>query len=139
MKFHPNSGPSEYHSAADLERAMGDEIRTHYGGMAGRMLVTCLKQRLKSVIICRQVARTWSDEYASKSQASSSASSSVCLRRTAARTGFVLKRPAAVAGITDEPTSKRQPKAEAMELNGYKAIEDTCGLGIGWRKAEVSH
>ena len=91
------------------------------------------------------MARTWSVDYASKSQ---SPSSSVCLRRPAARTGFVFKRPAAAAGITDIPSSKRQPTAEAMEMNGYKAIEDTCedryrsevcdlGLGIGWRDVKA--
>ena len=79
MKFHPTSWPLQYHSAADLEQAMGDQIRSQYPGMPARALHTCLKQRLKSVSIDYQVGRTWVAEYASKSQASSSSSSSVCL------------------------------------------------------------
>ena len=42
MKFHPQSKPLEYHSAVDLDHALGDEIRLHYAGLRSSQLQATL-------------------------------------------------------------------------------------------------
>ena len=62
-RYHPDSGPLRYASAAALEEGMGDELRASYGGMAARAMLTALGRRRKAVLVTLKVCRTWIETY----------------------------------------------------------------------------
>ena len=55
-QYHPEGGPLRYASAADLEAAMGDDLRSSYAGLRDRTLVSTLQRRRKPVLVTRQVS-----------------------------------------------------------------------------------
>ena len=55
-QYRPEGGPLRYASAADLEAAMGDDLRSSYAGLRDCTLVSTLQRRRKPVLVTRQVS-----------------------------------------------------------------------------------
>ena len=96
-KYHPDSGSLTYAHAADLEEAMGDELRRHHSEVTYRALRTALSQRPKPVVIGPRCAQTWVETYASVAASSSSG----------------LQRPAAASSVSQSAASSSTMKRPA--------------------------
>ena len=59
MKYHYDSGPLTFDTAASLEEAMGDHMRAVYSDLKYGTLRTVLAQRRKAVLVPKKVAETW--------------------------------------------------------------------------------
>ena len=95
-KYHPDSGPLRIASAAELEVLLGDDLRTYYGDLKDRSLHTALRQRIKPVLLDRQIVRTWIEQHRPEA---------VSRKRPAA----AIKRPAAAQSVSDDvPRSRRR-------------------------------
>ena len=63
-KYHPDSPPQRYHTAAALEEAMGDDLRRDYAGLGYTGLRTALGKRRKVIEVSEKVCRTWTARHA---------------------------------------------------------------------------
>ena len=62
-KYHPDSPAARYHTAEDLEEAMGDDLRRDYSGLGYAALKSALGKRRKVVEVTPQVCRKWIQQY----------------------------------------------------------------------------
>ena len=109
-KYHPDSGPAECETAAALEEAMGESLRSQYAGLGYKALCKALGQRRKVVMASEQVCRTWLDQYA-----------------TVAKPPAKKGRCAIEAPEVSAAASSSGPQA-GTKLLGAKAVEEACGL-----------
>ena len=108
-KYHPDSGPLQIHSTAELEQYLGDDIRRQYPYFTWHVLHSSLGRRRRPVSLSEMVVRTWIKQYAPRR---------ITYKRSAA----------AVWGTPGEPLAKR-PKVsgDPVTLSGAAAIEAACG------------
>ena len=116
-----------YDTAEALENALGDELRSKYGGMKYGQLQTVLGKRRKAVLVSRKVCDKWCKKHASPLG-----------KRT---TPLHLPEPPRKRRVvTKTPLSSMYP----MELDGPQELEEACGhryrtevsdlgLGLGQR------
>ena len=62
-KYHPDSGPLRYETAAALEEALGDEMRAAYQGLGRRPLQAALGKRRKAVLVSQKTCHSWVTQY----------------------------------------------------------------------------
>ena len=67
-RYHSDSGPLRFGTAAALEEGMGDEIRIQYAGLGCKALCKALGQRRKAVEVSRTACQTWLDQYAAAAE-----------------------------------------------------------------------
>ena len=67
-KYHPDSGPIRFQTAAALEEGMGESLRSQYAGLGSKALCKALGQRRKVVMASERVCRTWVDQYAAAAE-----------------------------------------------------------------------
>ena len=142
-KYHPDSGPLRISSADELESLLGEDLRTYYGDLKAWALHTALRQRVKPVLLDRQVIRTWIQQH--RPEAVSRKRPAAAMKRPAA----AMKRPAAAQSVSDdapaEPPRKRAATA-SVSIKGADGIEAACGeryrrevsdLGLGLQQREM--
>ena len=142
-KYHPDSGPLRISSAEELESLLGEDLRKYYGHLKDYALHTALQQRVKPVLLSRQVITTWIQRH--RPEAVSRKRPAVALKRPAA----AMKRPAAAQSVSDdapaEPPRKRAATA-SVSIKGADGIEAACGeryrrevsdLGLGLQRREM--
>ena len=108
--YHLDSGVLSYDTAEALENALGDELRSKYGGMKSRQLQATLGKRRKAILVSHQVCRSWCDKHASPLG-----------KRTAPV--HALEPPVKRRVVTKTPLSSMYP----IELDGPKELEEACG------------
>ena len=124
-KYHPDSGSLAYAHAADLDEAMGAELRQHYSGVGYKNLRNALRQRPKPVIIGERCARTWVETYASVAASSSSGVQRTTADRGAASSS-TMKRPAAVASGSQSSSSNAGMKRPAAAPPASTSSKKRC-------------
>ena len=128
-RYHSDSGPLRFGTAAALEEGMGDEIRIQYAGLGYKALCKALGQRRKAVEASEQVCRTWVDQYAAAAE-------------PPAKKGRRAIEPPEVSAAA----SSSGPQAR-IKLLGAKAVEEACGpryrrevtdLGLGFAHRQMA-
>ena len=56
-QYHPDSGSLRYASVAELEHAMGDDLRREYAGLRCKALRTAFGKRRKVILVSENVCR----------------------------------------------------------------------------------
>ena len=117
-KYHPDSGALSYDTVEALENALGDELRSKYGGMKYRQLQTTLGKRRKAVLVSKKVCEMWCKKHVSP---------------LGKRTAPVqpLEPPSKRRVVTKTPLSSMYP----IVLDGPQELEEACGHRY---RAEVS-
>ena len=127
-KYHPDSGPLVFDTAAALDEGMGDELRRLYVGMTSWTLQKARNQRRKSVEVSRRVCETWLAQYAAAAE-------------PPAKKG----RRDIEAPEVSAAASSSGPQAR-IKLLGAKAVEEACGpryrrevtdLGLGFAHRQM--
>ena len=127
-KYHPDSGPIRFQTAAALEEGMGESLRSQYAGLGYKALCKALGQRRKVVEASEKVCRTWVDQYAAAAE-------------PPAKKGRRDIEPPEVSAAA----SSSGPQAR-IKLLGAKAVEAACGpryrrevtdLGLGFAHRQM--
>ena len=151
-KCHPDSGPLQVNTVAELDAQLGEEDRAAYAGLKRATLARALSLRQRPIAAGLKVCHDWLEKHARPAR--------VLKRPAGAAAGPAVKRPAGAGIATAAPSSAARSSSSSapvvaaaalcpagvMELRGADAIEAACGaryrrevcdLGLGHSRTEM--